>query len=70
MYYIVVLAQQTNFPQSTFYSLWSTRAMENGVCGVPSFIVDNGPLVWGQDRLNVVQDMLCGWKQTDHTSTL
>lgn len=40
------------------------RAVEEGVCGVPSFSVDGGPVVWGQDKLNVVADMLCGWKDT------
>ena len=55
---------------SPMMNLPSLRAVKYGTCGVPSFIVDNGPLVWGQDRLNVVQDMLCGWKQTDHTSRL
>ena len=39
-------------------------AVEEGVCGVPSFSVDGGPVVWGQDKLNVVADMLCGWKDT------
>ena len=48
----------------------SSRAVKYGACGVPSFIVNNGPLIWGQDKLNVVQDMLCGWEQTDYTSRL
>lgn len=38
------------------------RAVELGCCGVPSFIVDDNPVVWGQDRLNVVEDMICGWR--------
>ena len=43
------------------------RAVKSGACGVPSFMVDDGPLIWGQDRLNVIQDMMCGWTQSDHT---
>ena len=35
-------------------------AVAMGVCGTPSFIVDSDPstLVWGQDRLNVLADLL------------
>jgi len=36
-------------------------ASNSGVIGVPSYIVDD-ELVWGQDRINVVQDLLCGWQ--------
>ncbi len=40
------------------------RALAAGVCGVPTFQVDDSPIVWGQDRLpDVVADLLCGWKQ-------
>ncbi|XP_065911815.1 uncharacterized protein [Dysidea avara] len=36
------------------------RAVDTGLCGVPSFQVnDGGVVLWGQDRLNVVADMLC-----------
>ena len=31
-----------------------------GVCGVPTFQVDDGPLFWGQDRLNRVAEALRG----------
>lgn len=44
------------------------RAVEEGLCGVPSFQVNGGEVVWGQDKLNVVADMLCGW-QPYYTST-
>ena len=37
-------------------------AEELGCCGVPSFQVDGSPVIWGQDRLNVVQDLICGWE--------
>ena len=43
----------------------SCRAVTEGVCGVPTFKVNDGPLLWGQDRLHVVADMLCGWKDQD-----
>ena len=38
------------------------RAVANGAFGVPTFQVDGGQIVWGQDRLNVVEDLLCGWR--------
>eukprot|EP00118_Oscarella_pearsei_P012456 m.92105 g.92105 ORF g.92105 m.92105 type:complete len:433 (+) comp36712_c0_seq26:1978-3276(+) len=39
------------------------RAVAAGVIGVPSFQVNRSPnVIWGQDRLNVVADLLCGWK--------
>lgn len=44
------------------------RAEDEGVCGVPSFRVNGGPVIWGQDKLNVVADMLCGW--SDHSAKL
>ena len=41
------------------------RAVDNGLCGVPSFQVnDNKMIIWGQDRLNVVADMLCDENNT------
>ena len=36
--------------------------VELGISGLPSFQVDDGPIVFGQDRLNIVEDMLLGWK--------
>ena len=41
------------------------RAVRNGLCGAPSFQVDGGEVVWGQDRFEVVEDMLCGWVSKD-----
>ena len=38
------------------------RAVKEGLCGVPSYQVNGGPVIWGQDKLNIVADMLCGWK--------
>ena len=40
------------------------RAVEEGLCGVPTFQVNQGSLIWGQDKLNIVADMICGWQ--DH----
>ena len=38
------------------------RAFAAGLCGVPSYQVNDGSVLWGQDRLNIVADLLCGWK--------
>ncbi|KAJ7392753.1 hypothetical protein OS493_010408 [Desmophyllum pertusum] len=40
------------------------RAIAARLCGVPSYQVNDGSVVWGQDRLNIIADMLCGWE--DH----
>jgi hypothetical protein len=32
-----------------------------GIHGVPTFQVDDGELVWGQDNINIVLDLLNGW---------
>ncbi|RGB29955.1 DSBA-like thioredoxin domain-containing protein [Rhizophagus diaphanus] len=37
------------------------RAIKLGMFGAPVFQVDDGELVWGQDRINVVLDLLDGW---------
>ena len=36
------------------------RAKKNGVVGVPSFQVDDGDCVWGQDKLDIVESLLSG----------
>ncbi|XP_057300975.1 uncharacterized protein LOC130635615 isoform X2 [Hydractinia symbiolongicarpus] len=38
------------------------RGLDAGICGVPSFQINDGPVVFGQDRMNVLADMLLGWK--------
>ncbi|RDD39657.1 2-hydroxychromene-2-carboxylate isomerase [Trichoplax sp. H2] len=38
-----------------------SRALKAGAFGVPAFQVNDGTLIFGQDRLNIVADMLCGW---------
>ena len=50
-------------------SFLSFRAVSEGVCGVPTFRVNDGPLPWGQDRLHVVADMLCGRKEEEVLSS-
>ena len=42
--------------------IYLLRAVSLGICGVPSFQVDDQPLIWGQDRLNIIADELCGWQ--------
>lgn len=37
------------------------RAHKLGVCGVPTFQVDDGEIIWGQDRIDTVLDLLAGW---------
>ncbi|CAG8590232.1 9794_t:CDS:2, partial [Ambispora gerdemannii] len=42
-------------------------AVEKGLFGAPIFQVDDGQLVWGQDRINVVEDLLAGWEDVDQS---
>ena len=42
--------------------------MDRGGCGVPSFYVNGHPLVFGQDRMNVVEDFLAGWSYSRKAS--
>jgi len=42
----------------------TTRAKDSGVIGCPTFEI-NHDLIWGQDRLDVVADILCGWKPSE-----
>ncbi|XP_065826211.1 uncharacterized protein [Oscarella lobularis] len=47
------------------------RAISAGVIGVPSFQVNGNPyVIWGQDRMNVVADLLCGWTLPEDVVTL
>ena len=39
-------------------------AVDRGVCGFPTFEIGQD-LVWGQDRLDVVSDLLFGWNWKD-----
>ena len=47
-----------------------SRGEDEGLCGVPTFQVNGSRPIWGQDRLHVVADMLCGWKETLTASKL
>lgn len=47
-----------------------SRGEDEGLCGVPTFQVNGSRPIWGQDRLHVVADMLCGWKETLPASKL
>lgn len=47
-----------------------SRGEDEGLCGVPTFQVNGSRPIWGQDRLHVVADMLCGWKETPPASKL
>lgn len=51
------------------------EAKETGICGVPTYRVfrrnigeqgwkQTGDLVWGQDEVNVVEDLIAGWDGT------
>ncbi len=42
-------------------------AVDAGVCGVPSFWVDQRTLVWGQDRLWMLDSILAGWPADGET---
>lgn len=67
------LLNEWNYPSETLFTLAesseikqilidNTQFAENsGCCGVPSFKVDDNSIIWGQDQLNIVQDLVCGW---------
>jgi 2-hydroxychromene-2-carboxylate isomerase len=38
------------------------RAVEKEVCGVPSMLIDDKVLVWGQDRMGMVEAAIDGWQ--------
>jgi len=46
------------------------RAVDEGLCGVPSFQVDDGAVIFGQDKLNIVADIICGWQNSSPTARL
>jgi hypothetical protein len=37
------------------------EALKLGLCGAPTWQLGRH-LVWGQDRINVVQDLVAGWR--------
>eukprot|EP01083_Nonionella_stella_P008739 25257_1 len=40
------------------------HAKKHGMFGVPSYVVSNDydRFIWGQDKLDIVKDLCCGWK--------
>jgi 2-hydroxychromene-2-carboxylate isomerase len=38
------------------------QACARGLCGAPSFVVNDELLFWGQDRLHFVERALGGWR--------
>lgn len=60
-----ILASTQTEPVKTQLKANTERAKACGAFGVPTFQVDDGMVVWGQDRLNVVEDLLCGWPDVD-----
>lgn len=44
------------------------RAQQIGVPGVPTFELDDGLLIWGQDRFPMLHDALQGWRPPDHAA--
>ena len=56
-------SKSLNYSNYCIINVQSCRAVDAGVCGVPSFTVNSSSeVVWGQDRLNVVADYICGCK--------
>uniref|UniRef100_A0A1D1YP08 2-hydroxychromene-2-carboxylate isomerase n=1 Tax=Anthurium amnicola TaxID=1678845 RepID=A0A1D1YP08_9ARAE len=41
------------------------QAIKLGIFGAPMFQVDDGELIWGQDSINIVLDLLNGWTWQD-----
>jgi 2-hydroxychromene-2-carboxylate isomerase len=56
----------------------TAQAKEYGICGVPSYRILTqaktaewepvGGIIWGQDELNVVEDVIAGWTDEDFES--
>lgn len=58
------LIEQTNDPKIKSQLATNTRiAYEKGVIGLPTYEIDEY-IIWGQDRIDLVQDILCGWKHS------
>jgi 2-hydroxychromene-2-carboxylate isomerase len=45
-------------------------ALKLGLFGAPTFQVDDGELIWGNDRVDVVQDLLSGWNPDDSNNNV
>lgn len=44
-------------------------AVEKGVFGLPTFVVEDEVLIWGQDRLFLLEDVIAGWSPAIETPT-
>eukprot|EP01097_Dermamoeba_algensis_P000972 TRINITY_DN135_c0_g1_i8.p2 TRINITY_DN135_c0_g1~~TRINITY_DN135_c0_g1_i8.p2 ORF type:complete len:145 (-),score=41.22 TRINITY_DN135_c0_g1_i8:29-463(-) len=58
---LVSTAEKEEWPKKKLIEN-TNMAVQLGLCGVPSYRVDDGPIIWGQDRTDVVLDYLAGWK--------
>jgi hypothetical protein len=59
----VLIQYNANNKQTTRFC----RALENGVIGVPTYQITRNEgggdyVIWGQDRLDMVEDLLSGWE--------
>ncbi|MEC8425263.1 MAG: DsbA family protein, partial [Myxococcota bacterium] len=43
-------------------------ARDAGACGVPTFQLQDGALIWGQDRLDLLGRFLAGWRPPEESS--
>ena len=46
------------------------HAAKIGCCGAPSYEIEGGYLLWGQDKLDMVKDLVCGWNPPESKSKL
>eukprot|EP00127_Corallochytrium_limacisporum_P000120 Clim_evm3s5 gene=Clim_evmTU3s5 len=57
------LIEKTNDPEVKSSLVKNTeKAGAMGLFGVPNFQINNGPIVYGQDKLPLVMAQICGWK--------
>ncbi|WP_208539138.1 2-hydroxychromene-2-carboxylate isomerase [Algihabitans albus] len=59
------LAAKAFDPETQFrYEALTQEALERGVFGAPSYVLENGEIFWGQDRLEFLERALVGESQT------
>lgn len=46
----------------------TSRARDVGACGVPTYRLGDGVLIWGQDRLDLLGRCLSGWRPDDEVA--
>lgn len=60
------IVEQTQDPRVKEQLKANTAAAQaTGVCGVPTFALDDGMLIWGQDRITLLERCLAGWRPAD-----